>query len=104
LTPKKFNRLFGGLIFLGKESQLLGFRRDSKPGAMFLFEVRSTERQKPRGQACRKIPSGILPEGELPSTPCKFENPPRAGFLIYVKNELSSLYFLILKQLFQKGG
>ena len=60
-------------------------RRDSKPGAMFLFEHIDflwCERQKPRGRFRAKLPSGNLRRTGSPS-PYEFENPAKAEFYIF---------------------
>ena len=44
-------------FFGWSNANCLALRRDLKPGAMFLFEARSAERQKPRGQALEHFSS-----------------------------------------------
>jgi len=71
---KIYPALAAGLNFYAQASKLLCLRQDLKGAAMFLFECEPhgrTRKAKTASPACRKIPSGILPEGEsLPTAWC----------------------------------
>ena len=59
-----------GFFVFGEAGKLLCLRRDLKGGAMFLFaRIKGylSRKAKTASPACRKIPSGILPEGKATS-------------------------------------
>jgi len=57
-----------GIIFGPEAHPLLGVREELKGGAMFLFESErrrgEARKAKTASPACRKNPSGFLPEGK----------------------------------------
>ena len=55
-------------------------RQDSKGAAMFLFERQCPRKAKTASPACRKIPSGILPEGN--PVLGKFFRPKKTCFVV----------------------